>query len=393
VKSTRAININHLLTLCLGKTTVAHIYAKFLNAVGVLSSSKIEETSGTKLADEGPQAAQNLIHNLLAAGGGILFVDEAYQLTAPCAPTTGRQVLHILLTAMEKHSCELVVIFVGYKKEMESFFENNPGLARWIPYTMRFHDFDNAELWSILCDNINKKYRGKMEVEDGMYGLYMRVAIRRLARGRGVRGFGNARSVHNLLAQISERQAKRLAKQLRSRSALNQLSDFFFLTKEDLIGPKPSTVESAAYAKLQELIGLESVKHTAKSMIDMIETNYLREIAEKKPLEFSLNRVFYGSPGTGKTTVAKLYGQLLADLGLLSNGEGQCSVLKHFTPSHAGMNSLLIAFHSGRKKPRRLRWSMPREIRGQNESHTCYNSWQSVDHRRGLYAKLRRSRR
>jgi replication-associated recombination protein RarA len=288
-----------------------------------LSSSKVKETSGAKLADEGPKDAQKLIQDLLKEGGGVLFVDEAYQLTAPYTPTTGRQVLDILLTEMENNIGKLVVIFVGYNKEMESFFEHNPGLASRIPYTMQFADFDDAELLSILRDGINKKYGEKMELEDGMDGLYMRIAIRRLARGRGVRGFGNARSVHNLLAQISERQAKRLAKQLRSRSAPKQLPDCFFLTKEDLIGPKPSTVESAAYAKLQELIGLESVKHTAKSMIDMIETNYLREIAEKKPLEFSLNRVFYGSPGTGKTTVAKLYGQLMADLGLLSNGEGQ----------------------------------------------------------------------
>ncbi|KAH1912739.1 hypothetical protein KXV48_001106, partial [Aspergillus fumigatus] len=39
------------------------------------------------------------------------------------------------------------------------------------------------------------------------------------------------------------------------------------------------------------------------------------------PVEFTLNRVFLGSPGTGKTTVAKLYGQILVDIGMLSNGE------------------------------------------------------------------------
>jgi hypothetical protein len=45
---------------------------------------------------------------------------------------------------------------------------------------------------------------------------------------------------------------------------------------------------------------------------------------EKPLVQYSLNRCFIGSPGTGKTSVAKLYGQILAEIGMLSNGEGKC---------------------------------------------------------------------
>lgn len=41
-------------------------------------------------------------------------------------------------------------------------------------------------------------------------------------------------------------------------------------------------------------------------------------------MDFTLNRVFLGSPETGKTSIAKLYGQIFVDIGMLSNEEGKC---------------------------------------------------------------------
>jgi len=160
-----------------------------------------------------------------------------------------------------------------------------------------------------------------MKVEGDFGGLYARIAVRRLGRGRGREGFGNARALENILARISERQADRLH---RERVAGVRPDDFLF-KKEDLLGPEPSRaiVQSDAWKELQGLTGLKAVKESMQGLLDRIHTNYQRELEEKEVIDVSLNRVFLGSPGTGKTSVGKLYGQVLADMGLLSNGEGQ----------------------------------------------------------------------
>jgi hypothetical protein len=286
-----------------------------LASLKILPGNRFVETTGSSLAHGGIEEVQKHLKQLERSGGGCFLVDEAYQLTEG----HGRSVIDFLLTEIDKQMGKVVFIFAGYADPMKIFLCYNPGFQSRISCTLRLEDYADASLLSILQHHMNNFCTSAVTVEDGFDRLCLRIAIRRLGRGRG-NAFGNTRAVGNLFRKIRERQADRLTKE--QRSGLSPL-DYRF-TREDIIGLNPSQalLNCPAWDELQKLTGLTAVKDSIKSMLTLAETNHRRDLRELEPLELTLNRVFLGPAGTGKTTVAKLYGQILVALGMLSDGEG-----------------------------------------------------------------------
>ncbi len=314
------------MTESLGKTTAARLYGRLLASLGLVGGKGFEETSGEWLYCHGIKECRRLIDLLIWHGGGVLFIDEAY----PMAEHTHCPELNYLLSRVEDLTGKIVFVFAGYAKEMERFTSRNPGFASRIPMHFKFTDFENPELHEILVGELKEKFGEDMSVEGGWNGRYMRVVARRIGRGRGKRGFGNAREVQNVASIICRRYVKRVFSFMKEeaieRGEWRKLpvdKKHRVLTAGDMVGPEPSKalMESDAWKTLSAMIGLSSVKSALRALVVRLQTNYERELAEEPLIASSLHKVFLGNPGTGKTTVAKHYARILADMGLLTKGE------------------------------------------------------------------------
>ncbi|WDI36204.1 AAA family ATPase (plasmid) [Entomospira entomophila] len=291
-----------------GKTMMARIVSKYLKAIGMLSSGHLREVSRSDLVGQYVGHTAKQTHEVIqSAMGGILFIDEAYALCRDKHDIFGLEAVDALVKAIEDYRDNFIVILAGYTDEMEQFLKNNPGLKSRFPNIIEFEDYSALEMLEIAKNTAESKgYSITPECEEGLVDLFERSQI------PGRNDSGNGRMVRNVIEAAILQQSRRITKDTPTdEMSLLLVDDFNFETFEKF------DLEQ----QLSTIIGLEGVKDFMREQQKMLIANQKRQaMGLTVDTTQSLNMIFTGNPGTGKTTIARVVASMFKDMGLLKSG-------------------------------------------------------------------------
>ncbi|MCM1099870.1 MAG: AAA family ATPase [Clostridium sp.] len=192
-----------------GKTTVARLLGKIYKKLGLLQKNVFVETGRKDLVGQYQgHTAKKVLDKIKEAQGGILFIDEAYTLMGGEHDEFGLEAINTLVAELENRRENLMVIVAGYAQEMEKFLDANQGLASRLSNEICFEDYTDEELLLIFRNMVSQK---GMQLAEGLD----QTILRRIREEKaGMKDFGNARGVRNIVEQVEKKKNSRIARKM-----------------------------------------------------------------------------------------------------------------------------------------------------------------------------------
>jgi Holliday junction resolvasome RuvABC ATP-dependent DNA helicase subunit len=216
---------------------------------------------------------------------------------------------------LEDDKGKFVCIAAGYHYEMNRFLNANPGLKRRFNHTWHIEDYSAGELEVIFRAMAKKRGYNLSDDLDKSLLPFVETLVQNKTKN-----FGNAGDIFNIVQKTISTQATRLTALGRKPTK----EELFMLFAADLplnAGQMQKKVSvDEALAKLNALIGLDCVKDQISNISSLMEVAKIRQSLGGAESSKGFHFVFTGNPGTGKTTVARILGEVLAALGVLSSG-------------------------------------------------------------------------
>ena len=297
-----------------GKTTAVELMAALYHSLGLLDTDHIQTMHVSALATAGINSENDAVSSAVCgAKGGTLVIDGAHELYRTDNKgnyDTESRIVRALVDCLNDPKYDRwMLVLVGEPEGMESLLSSYPDLKKCLTAPIYMEDFKPEELFGMfdLCCN-ERKIRLSDEARQK---LEMFVLHKYNRRGPG---FTNAWLVQTLFDEaIIPAMYNRLRGMRRpSRRKLE------LVQPEDI--PSVGEQQTDAMERLDELIGLATIKTKVRDYLFAIRLAQRRMELGLPTNMPRLHMAFLGNPGTGKTTVAEIIGQVFASWGILSGG-------------------------------------------------------------------------
>ena len=297
-----------------GKTTVARIMANVFKTLGILSRGQLVEADRSKLvAGFSGQTAIKTNQLVDSAIGGVLFIDEAYTLSSSDNDSFGAEAIDTLLKRLEDDRGKFICIVAGYTRQMHDFIDSNPGMKSRFTQTINFEDYTSDELSQIFFNMAAaRKFSMGNEVKDAVKRMFDQIYIRR------DRNFGNAREARKMFNETVENQSHRLVEEMGKHTLTD--ADMYTIVESDLPSNKSQAVRplDEVLNDMDDFVGMRSVKNLIRRLA--VQSMFMKQRSASgigNVQQIVMNFVLTGNPGTGKTTVSRLMGELLQSMDIL----------------------------------------------------------------------------
>ncbi len=292
-----------------GKTTIASLLGDWFRESGLLPLGHlVRVTRADLVAGFVGQTALKTADAVERARGGVLFVDEAYDLVRSETDSFGQEAMTVLVEAMSRLDGQLAVVFAGYPDDIDRLLTTNQGLPSRFGWMLRIEDYDG--------DALAEVFRRRLAAHPSSPSIDPALDRALPAAFGGLvdhaeRGFGNAREAVALADG-----ALRAALTAGGREVCIHHLPSSLRAHLDA----PARDESGVLDRLDALVGLDSVKDVVRRRCALLEVQARRANAAPgssggppAPGHY----LFVGRPGTGKTEVARLMGEQLHAIGAL----------------------------------------------------------------------------
>ena len=278
-----------------GKNFLAHLIAGKIRSAGLVKMAPKEVD-----ASDWDTFSGDLDKNLTALKDGILIITNAQKLL-PTTKASDVMRLDKLFTRMRTVEGAPIVLLCGMLNDLSDFLDNNKDVARLFGLDFRLEAFDIEGLSALATELLKTAYG--MEIAPDV-PVKLGAHFSWLMRQKDM-AYSNGHLAAKVAETLYMNAAARNSKTVEGRD-IPDAECFIPKSEEEIL------------AELDEFVGMQSVKDQIRAIVKNVKK---RKDAGVKDKLLTDHYLFTGNPGTGKTTFARKFGEVLSAIGALPIGQ------------------------------------------------------------------------